>query len=274
VARLKAQPDTTTMMIAEPLVTEPTATPETPASSIEDRTDDRFAQRHPLQIALCLRSLASRRDFLTVEFDGRQIVTQVLDVDSRRGCFVFDLGGASAHNRALLEARWLAFRSQPNGIRTEFVIDAATLTSFEGRPAFEASFPAMLYYVQRREFHRVQTPLMEPFVASGVDHRGEAFDIRLQDMSLGGIALCTPDERFAGIARGAVWRDVSITLGALGEIAVALEIVAPRLAHTPTGERRTVLGCRFIELHASAERMLQRAITQLETRNLRRAARE
>jgi flagellar brake protein len=252
-------------MIADPIQT---ARPDTPA------IDDRYALRHPLQVALCLRGLAARRDFLTVEFDDRQIVTQVLDVDSRRATFVFDLGSARAHNAVLATADHLVFRSQPSGIRTEFVTERALTTSFEGRPAFEAPFPSLLYYVQRREYYRVDTPLSDPFLATGNDEQGDAFRFELQDMSLGGVALCTTDPRFTEISRGGIWRDVTIDMRALGAVTVDLEVVAPRQTFTPTGERRTVIGCRFIELAGNAERALQRAITTLETRSLRCAGRD
>jgi flagellar brake protein len=230
--------------------------------------DDRYALRHPLQIALCLRGMVTHRDFLTVEFDGRQIVTQVLFVDSRNALFVFDCGSTQTGNAALAEAERLMFRGQPGGIRTEFATVRPSRTTFDGRPAFEVAFPALLHYVQRREFYRVETPFADPFVAEGIDAAGDAFSIELQDMSLGGIALRTSEPRFAELTRGTVWKDVSLRMGGHGEVTVDLEIVAPRKATTPSGEVRTVLGCRFIELRGNAERLLQRAITQLEMRNL------
>jgi len=251
-------------MIAAPTRTE---APVTHTSDI----DERYAQHHPLQIAMCLRKLASHRDFLTVEFDCAQIVTQLLDVDSRNARFVFDCGSDNGYNARLASAHVLTFRGQPAGIRTEFVTGRATRTSFEGRPAFEANFPALLYHVQRREFFRVDTPLSDPFVASGRDAGGDTFRLEVQDLSLGGVALRTSDPRFASLAKGSVWRNVTLRLGGFGSVVSDLEIVAPRAALTPTGEHRPVLGRRFVELRDNAERTLQRAITQLETRRLGRA---
>jgi c-di-GMP-binding flagellar brake protein YcgR len=126
--------------------------------------------------------------------------------------------------------------------------------------------------VQRREFFRVDTPLSDPFIASGRDQGGDTFRLEVQDMSLGGVALRTSDVRFAELPKGSVWKNVPLQLGGFGSVTTDLEIVAPREALTPTGERRTVLGCRFVELRDNAERTLQRAITQLEMRRLGRAA--
>ena len=255
------------------MIAEPSPNGQTGANTNAWEFDERYVQRHSLQIALCLRSLMSRGDFLTVEFDGAQFVTQLLDVDARRLQFLFDYGSVQDANAALPRADKLTFRSQPSGIRTEFATGRAITTTFEGRPAFAAPFPELLHYVQRRDYYRVDTPLLDPFVASGVDAEGVAFQLDVQDLSLSGIALRTRDVRFESVAPGSAWKDVSVRLGALGAVSVDLEIAAPRPALTPTGERRFVLGCRFIDLKGHAERALQRAITTLEARRQGRSAR-
>ena len=230
--------------------------------------DSTFAQRHPLQIAVCLRKLMAGQDFVTVEFNGRQIVTQMLDVDSRNARFIFDAGSTEMDNYALPAARQLIFRSLPGGIRTEFMTLNADPIQFEGRPAFEAAFPSLLYYVQRREFFRVQTPVLDPYIAFGpfVDGDGGSFRMELQDLSLGGVALKTADERFGSLESGTVLRDVTLQLGSFGTLRLDLEIVAPRQLTKPKGDRRFVIGCKFVQTPGLAERTLQRVVTQLETK--------
>ncbi|CAL8481593.1 flagellar brake protein [Caballeronia sp. S22] len=256
------------MTIAEPSVTNESAV-KTNAWEI----DDRYAQRLTPQIALCLRSIMARGDFLTVEFDGTQFITQLLDVNSRGAHFIFDLGSTQRGNRELVLAGELTFRSQPSGIRTRFVTGRAVAMTFEGRPAFEAPFPELLHYVQRREYYRVDTPMFDAFIASGANDAGVAFQFELQDLSLGGVALRARDADFGSLTPGTIWNDVRLQVGGLGAVMVDLEIVAPRQVVTPTGERRAVLGCRFLDLKGYAGRVLQRAITQLEMHRKERAAR-
>ncbi|MFM0187350.1 flagellar brake protein [Paraburkholderia nemoris] len=231
--------------------------------------DSRFAQRHPLQIAVCLRKLMAGQDFVTVEFNGRQIVTQVLEVDSRNARFIFDAGSTELDNYALPSARQLIFRSLPGGIRTEFTTLNADPIMFEGRPAFEAAFPSLLYYVQRREFFRVQTPVLDPYIASGPYVDGGSFRLELQDLSLGGVALKTADTRFGSLESGTVLRDVTLQLGSFGTLLLDLEIVAPRQSTTPKDDVRFVIGCKFVTTSGPAERILQRVVTQLETKRQR-----
>lgn len=243
--------------------------PDTDAADVAEPphdADSNFAQRHPLQIAVCLRNLVAGQDFVTVEFAGRQIVTQLLDVDSRQARFIFDASSVAEDNSALPAARQLIFRSLPGGIRTEFTTLNATPVMFDGLPAFEAAFPALLYYVQRREFFRVQTPVLDPYVASGPYADGGSFRLELQDLSLGGIALKTADERFGSLATGTVLRDVALQLGSFGTLRLDLEIVAPRRLATPNSDRRFVIGCKFVATPGPAERTLQRVVTQLETK--------
>lgn len=250
-------------MIADLL---PDANASTGIDEPTQQIDPDFAQRHPLQIAVCLRNLAAGQDFVTVEFGGRQIVTQLLDVDSRNARFIFDAGSVADDNNALPIARQLTFRSLPGGIRTEFTTPGATAVTFEGLPAFEAPFPALLYYVQRREFFRVPTPVLDPYIASGPYADGGTFRLELQDLSLGGIALKTADTRFGELEAGTVLRDVSLQLGGFGTLRLDLEIVAPRRLTTPKGDRRFVIGCKFVGTIGPAERTLQRVVTQLETK--------
>ncbi|SAL00239.1 YcgR family protein [Caballeronia fortuita] len=187
------------------MIAEPTPSGASASTMNAWEADERYAQRHTLQIALCLRTLLARGDFLTVEFGDTQFVTQLLDVDSRRAQFLFDFGSTARDNRALVDADALTFRGLPSGIRTHFVTGGAVVVTFEGRPAFEVPFPALLHYVQRRDFYRVDTPMFDPFVASGADEAGVAFRLELHDLSLGGVALRARDARFESLRRELSW---------------------------------------------------------------------
>ncbi|HZZ09361.1 MAG TPA: flagellar brake protein [Paraburkholderia sp.] len=240
--------------------------PSTAVNDAAPAVDSQYAQRHPLQIAVCLRQLVAGLDFVTVEFGGRQIVTQLLDVDSRNARFVFDAGSMADDNRALPSASQLVFRSLPGGIRTEFTTPRATAIMFDGRPAFETSFPSLLYSVQRREFFRVQTPVLDPYTASGPYADGGSFRLELQDLSLGGVALKTADARFGALESGCVLRDVTLQLGDFGTLRLDLQIVAQRHMLTAKGDQRFVIGCQFVTTPGPAERTLQRIVTHLETK--------
>ena len=246
-------------MLAEPL-------PHT--SDIDKYAEDheRFARHTPSEISLCLRNLVQRRDMLTVTSGPAQIVTQLLEVDTRERRIVFDWGGVETDNRALLEARRLYFKAAPDGVGVEFATDAAHAVTHEGRQAFEVAFPEKLYYFQRREYFRVPTPVLDPYYANGAFADGESFRYEIHDLSLGGISLRMDSPRLAETGIGTVFNDVVLHLGPGVTLPVDIQLISPRSITTPRGDVRHVVGFRFTRLSGAAENVLQRLVTRMEAK--------
>jgi len=223
-----------------------------------------YGRRNPLEIGVSLRNLVNRGDFLNAEYGAGQIVTRLLDVDTAANTFVFDWGSMPEHNRAVLATDNLQFHAVPNGVRVEFATGTPREVLFEGRPAFEADFPPVLFYMQRREYFRVEAPVLDPFICSGVLPNGERFRFEVNDLSLGGVALRTMDERVALIEIGAVLPAVELHFSNPGKITLDLKLTSNRETLNSKGDRRFTLGFKFLSLPGSAENTLQRLITQLE----------
>jgi flagellar brake protein len=234
-----------------------------------DATEDadptvHFGRRNPLEIGVRLRNLANRGDFLTVQYKGGQFVTRILDVDVRDRRFLFDWGALAEQNRGALAAPTCTFRASPDGVRVEFSTATPIETRFEALPAFEAPFPEVLFYVQRREYFRVDTPVIDPYFCHGRLPEGDPFRFEIHDLSLGGIGLRTTDERVAELPMGVTLPGVEVNFAGHGMLSVDLELVSMRATDLSNGSRRFQLGMRFVSLPGSTENTLQRLITQLE----------
>ncbi len=228
--------------------------------------DAEYWHHHPLQVAMCLRKVMAHHDRMKVAFeDGREYTLRILDVDSREGRFTFDASNVDADNVALLASDALSFSSLPGTIQTQFKTNGAVKVRYDERTAFEVDFPSALYFAQRREHFRVHTPTIDPFTAFGVAPGGATYQLELFDMSLGGIALKTSEKFFAECVLGTVLHGVNLQLGHFESVTVDLEVMSPRRMTNPKGETVHIIGCRFIDRPASAERLLQRVIMQLET---------
>ncbi|HEY4297305.1 MAG TPA: flagellar regulator YcgR PilZN domain-containing protein [Paraburkholderia sp.] len=234
-----------------------------PHATQDDSAPD-FGRRNPLEIGVQLRNLVNRGDFLTVEHASGQLVTRLLDVDVRGRTFTFDWGALSEQNQGLLAAPRCKFHAAPDGVRVEFATPTPRETRFEGLPAFEADFPEVLYYVQRREYFRVDAPILDPYVCSGRLPEGDTFRFEVHDLSLGGLGMRTADERVAELPMGTRLEDCELALGTLGRLSINLQLVSHRSTALPNGTQRYQLGFRFLTLPGSAENTLQRLITQLE----------
>ena len=240
-----------------------TATYGEPHATQDDSAPD-FGRRNPLEIGVQLRNLVNRGDFLTVEFAGGQLVTRLLDVDVRERTFTFDWGALPEQNQGLLGAPRCQFHAAPDGVRVEFATKTPRETRFEGLPAFESDFPEVLFYVQRREYFRVNAPILDPYMCTGRLPEGDAFRFEVHDLSLGGVGMRTTDERVAELPMGTRLMDCELLLGSLGRLSLDLQLVSHRATALPNGTRRYQLGFRFMTLPGNAENTLQRLITQLE----------
>lgn len=232
-----------------------------------DESANEFGRRNPLEIGARLRNLANGSDFLSVQYAGGQLVTQLLDVDVRTRTFIFDWGSSPEQNRGLLAAPRCHFSAQPDGVRIEFATASPRETRYEGLPAFEVDFPEVLFYLQRRKYFRVDTPILDSYTCTGCLPKGDAFHFEVHDLSLGGIGVRTTDERVAELPVGTYLRNCELSLGTLGRLSLDLELVSHRPTPLPNGTRRHQLGFRFLMLPGNVESRLQRLITQLEMKS-------
>lgn len=223
-----------------------------------------YGRRNPLEIGVQLRNLVNRGDFLTVQYPGGQLVTRLLDVDVGARTFTFDWGALDEQNDSILVAQHCKFSASPEGVRVEFATGTPRETRYEGLPAFEAAFPDVLYCIQRREYFRVDAPIIDPYQCRGKLPDGETFLFEVLNLSLGGVGLRTADERVAALELGTLLPDVELDLGSHGKLPLDLQLVSQRSTELPNGTRRYQLGFRFMSLPGSAENTLQRLITQLE----------
>lgn len=238
-------------------------------SNVTDIADDEsehpdFGRRNPLEIGVSLRNLVNRRDFLTADYGGGQIVTRVLDVDPATQTFVFDWGGVAGQNERVLASENLMFEASPDGVRMEFATGTPRKVTFDGHPAYEADFPPVLFYMQRREYFRVEAPVLDPYICSGLLPSGDRFRFEVNDLSLGGVALRTMDARVASMEVGIILPAVELHFSNPGKVVLDLRLMANRETVNSKGDHRYTLGFKFLSLPGSAENTLQRLITQLE----------
>jgi flagellar brake protein len=240
---------------------------EMTGGSGHDPIPSNFGKRNPLEIGVALKNLMNRGDFIAVQYrGGGQLVTQILDVDVASRQFVFDWGATSEQNTRLLASDKNLFTAQPDGVRLEFWAGMPRGTEYEGRQAFAAAFPDVLYFMQRREYFRVSTPILDPFICHGKLDDGTDFRYEIHDISLGGVGVRTSDARAATLPLELVLHDVELDLEAHGMLSLDMQLVSRRTVDLTKGGTCFQLGFRFVTLPGHVENTLQRTITQLEMR--------
>ena len=233
-------------------------------NGVDDDPRAAYRIQNPLAISRYLAQSVIHGDLYTVSFRGKQFLTCLLEVDTPAYALVFDSSQIQEENKALIDSVRSHFRGQSDGVRVEFELSGARPTQFEGRPALTAPLPSELFYIQRREFFRINTPVVAPFRCSGtmlLSHGDErAYDIEIHDISLSGIGLRSPDP----IEVGTMLPKSQIDLQENGKLNTDLRVVNCKTIELANLKQVYHIGCIFEHLKLQQEILLQRYITQAE----------
>src|SRR5471032_1443654 len=165
---------------------------------------------NPLEIGGLLRSFADRLDHLSADYAGRHTVARILDVHTSGRTFIFDLDTDQIEDNAAPGAdRWI-FHAAPRGVRVEFSVERVRPVVFKEKASFQAGFPAVLLCRQRREYFRVQTPVLDPYLCSGLFANGVRFRAEIVDLSLSGVALRMTEEHLGYLETGSIVHEAEL----------------------------------------------------------------
>lgn len=191
---------------------------------------------------------------------GERATVRVLEIDARAARIVFVPLSAGSMQTWLNDAREIVFSTDHDGVPIEFTCQRPSRTVAGNAEAYRVGYPDYIIRLQRRSAYRLPEP------AIGCTLRDESSDgpdlrPRVLDVSAGGVDVAMP------LADPPLSKDVSysctLVLPGYGTIWVRVSVVSVfKTAHM----RR--YGCRFVDLPAASELLLQRYI--LEEQRARR----
>ncbi|BBL75274.1 flagellar brake protein [Methylomagnum ishizawai] len=232
--------------------------------SIEDHVG--YTLRGQGEILEKLRLMQRKRCLVTAHHQDSKanLVTAIVEILPERGWIVFDMGSNEAVNRQFAKARPLVFMAQVEGVRSQFVVEGLTETTWRGEPVFAAPLPQSLFWHQQREFYRVAIPLAMP-VKCRVGLEGGAVEFGVYDLSLSGLSLSDKNARIgAALEVGHTLEACKLSIPSQPEIPVNLEIRNKIPQVRPDRPQAQRVGCAFRGLGRGAETQLQKFIFEVE----------
>ena len=191
------------------------------------------------------------------------LLTRILSLDTARRSMVLDWGANDHANRLFLESDRNVYVCSPAGVKTQFVTGKPRQIDYEDRPAFEVDLPEQLIKLQRREFFRIPTPIMNPVMCQFVEHPAGDLAFPLGDISLGGVALNLTPAQAALLQAGDVY-PVTIDLAPFGVLQVQMEIRHLIPVQQKNGHEFVRAGCYFTNMNTPRETLVQRYVANLE----------
>ncbi len=219
------------------------------------------------EILFVLRSLLASSDRITVYFnEGRDFfLTAVIAVDDDG--LTLDYGSTAETNARALKAEKLFCVTQHEKVRVQFLLRGLHEIEFEGRPAFRADLPDSVLRLQRREYYRLTTPIVNPIKCEIPVVRADGSTVtvaaNIVDISGGGVAIVVPpaDEPFEPEMR---FPNCRIDLPEVGTLVVTLLVRNVFEITLRSGARVRRAGCQFVQLPGTMLTLVQRYIIKVE----------
>lgn len=219
-----------------------------------------------MEILYILRAIQRKNELVTAFFNQGNdfILTSILDVDpEKEGTLILDYGANETLNKQLLESGRILLATTQDRIKVQFTVEHVAKTEYLGRPAFKLALPDALLKLQRREYYRLATPLVNPIKCTITKHAGDRVELPITDISLSGIAV-TQRQSLIKLEIGDRFADCRIALPGIGQISTAIEIRNQQEMTMKNGAKIHRAGCLFIALPASQQAMIQRYIIKLD----------
>lgn len=216
--------------------------------------------------AVC-RGLVDNVALISMIFNGgRDMVLTTLVTYGENG-LLLDFGASQEMNEAALKADKLFCAAQLDRVEIQFILRGVERVMVDGRPVFRADLPESILRLQRREYFRLLTPIVNPLRCKFrcTDTAGAPLVLTPQvvDLSVGGVALGgLPTD--LPLDTGSRYPDCSLDLPEGGTImtTLALRWFTDVVSRSGAPSRRA--GFEFVNLSHAKSALIQRYITKLE----------
>ena len=225
------------------------------------------------EVLSILRDLALQGASVALYYGGDQnyILSTLLSVNED-GLWL-DAAGSSQEREQLLRSDKITFVSVYHQLKIQFVAQEIENDVYKNNAAFYLELPDYLLRIQRRDFFRTDIPADAPIKCiiptnpKCSDDRIIMREVHIVDISCGGVGLlCDKDEEF--LLPKKIFRDCQLTIPDIGNLRVTIEVRNGFSLTSPDNVVRQHVGCRFIRLDTRIDILLQRYITQLQSKSI------
>lgn len=158
--------------------------------------EEQYIVHNSKEIIQILNDLSKNHEMIKISFNhgNDECITNIISVDAHSHKVYFDIGIDEAFNRRLLASQQIIF-SKDHGVKIKWASDHIAAVNLKDGKAIQTALPKQLTRLQRREFFRLATPIVNP-VPCVIPIQDETnpdaektLDLTLVDVSLGGIGV-------------------------------------------------------------------------------------
>lgn len=232
-----------------------------------------YSIQNSKQITSHLSLLVKSKCLLSARFgaNNESYITTLLGIDEKNNAVVLDYGPKEDLNQRILNAGKVAFDADYNGIKVSFAGASLKKISHKGDTAFSMPIPKSLYWMQRREYYRVKSPLSKPSYCQLIIAGKKPVNLKLYDISLTGFAMLNVSKEVSELLiPGASLEQCKLILAETGEGMISFEICAKYIINPDKLQKIQKIGCKFIKLSRPVEEIIQRYMQRIQREDLQK----
>ena len=233
--------------------------------------EDRCTVRNSKEIGQILVELAKSKSMINVSFNQGQdqCLTTVITVDRVNGIAYLDVGIDDGFNKRLLASTHITF-TKNEGVKIKWVSTSITVVKLKDGQALRIAFPQSLVRLQRREFFRLKTPIVNPVICKipivnpEFPDEEKTLELTLVDVSLGGVGTIAPDPLPSHVTEGAMFESCKIGFPDIGETHLTLCVRNIKQMNMHDRSVKHRIGFEFMQPSRGNQSLIQRYVTKLE----------
>lgn len=216
-----------------------------------------------------LKRIQNQRAMLTITLPGtdKNYNSAVLEINEEQAYLVIDELSPESGHPLLLDIKELRARTRVEGARISFSTTLIDAGRESGIAYYNLALPTEIDYLQQRASYRVKTAIVQPIPITLFHVEGQTIKGELQDLSVGGLAIRVAHKQLPAALNTTDTLPCSFRLAQNEEVTCTLEIRSIRNKDNNTPVR---LGCRFINLPAPQQKIIQRYIIALEREQIKK----
>ncbi len=225
---------------------------------------DRYLVRHSIEIERVLRDVMQGKAIVAAYGENGKdfLLTSIVAIEPKENAIYLGYGPDERLNAQLLEAHNATFATTHDQVRVQFSCDRVEAVVYGHEPAFRVPIPNELLRLQRREYYRLVTSVVNP-VKCMINTEAGMLEALVVDISIGGVGILAYQEN-GELTAGETYHGCRISLPGAGEFALSLAVCTTFEITLKNGRHTNRAGCQFIELPPSVETEIQRYIIRVD----------
>lgn len=236
-----------------------------------DHNEEQFIVHNPKEVMQILNDLIKHKSMLRVSFNrgADECLTSVISLDAKTASVYLDIGIDEEFNRRLLASSHIIFLKE-DGVKIKWTSTHVSEVNLKDGKAIKIALPKDLIRLQRRDFYRFSTPVVNPVmcripVPDALHPEEEiVLDLTLVDVSLGGVGAIASAPLNPAIVVGQSFNGCKIAFPDVGETNLTLMVRSITEMRTNEVVTKYRIGFMYVEPSRGNEGLINKYVYILE----------